>query len=312
MPRFVLPLAAAFLLVAPQARAQEQIYRSLTTEQMEEMLRRLNIDFKKVPAKTQGNFYYDYKKNNYSIRLYYYNGKDLMLDALFNAISLEKINEWNQRAKFSRANLQKDDKGPFTVLESNLDLIGGITEGTVRQFLITFDEELKSFSKHVSGGGGAGVITPPQKDPVVVGGGEKIITDVPSDLLERVLDGLGHKYKKTAMQNNAGHYYDYTSKNFQVRLYNYGKDLMIDCVFKEIPIDKVNKYNVDRSFIRCVLYEDKMGKYTALEANMDCVGGVTESIIREFIRVFDEETVAFSKYVNNLQGGGGGVPGRGR
>ncbi len=269
----------------------DKIYRSLSTDQMEAMLKSFNVDYKKLESKTKGNYYYDYKKDNYTLRLYFFGGKDLMIDTVFNEQPLTKLNEWNTRAKFSRACQNKDDKGLFTTLEFNLDLLGGVTEGTIKQFMKTFDEEVRAFDKFLGGKGSPG--------PAPTVTDEKLITEVPAETIEKILDGLNHKYKKTPLPKNAGFAYDFTSKNNKIRLYNWGKDLMIDANFKKIPLDKINKYNLDRKFIRAVSYRSKDGDYSALESNLDCSGGVSESIIRYFITTFDGEISAYAKYVQN-------------
>ena len=59
-----------------------------------------------------------------------------MLDAVFRKLPFDRINEWNRNAKFSRAVLQTSPKGDYTTLESNLDLIGGVTEGAPQAVLL--------------------------------------------------------------------------------------------------------------------------------------------------------------------------------
>lgn len=285
------PASALAQREPPAGGGGDKVYRILTADQMESMLKNFNLEYKKSDSKTAGNYFYDYKKHNFSIRLYFYNGKDLMVDTIFKDMPLEKLNEWNTKAKFSRACLHKDDKGPFTALEFNLDVLGGITEGTVRQFLTVFEDELKAFDKFVGGGG---ITQPP------IPGNEKIITSVSDQMVESILNALNHKFKKGALQNNGGTYWDFKSKGHDLRLYNYnGKDLMIDATFKQMPLDKINKYNLDRKFVRCVSYSNNNNTWTALESNLDCAGGVTESIVRHFITVFDEEVAAFLKAAPN-------------
>ncbi|MBI3408810.1 MAG: YbjN domain-containing protein [Planctomycetes bacterium] len=285
---------AAFVLAfnsGPAHAQPDKILKQLTTDQIESILKDFNIDYKKIEAKPDqpNNYYYDFERNRYKVRLHFFGGKDIMLDALFKDYPLDKLNGWNKRAKFSRATLHKDDKGPFTALESNLDFIGGVTQGTIEQFFKTFDDELKGFDRYVTGGSAQ----PPAKD-------EKIVTQVSDEMLEKILDGLNLKYKKNTGKGVTN--YDFQSQNHMLRLTNFGtKDLMIDAAFKVIPLDKLNKYNTDNKFIRAVHYKTDNSQHVALESNLDCVGGVTESIIQYFIKAFSDDVKKFSKYVQDNQ-----------
>ncbi len=271
----------ALLLVAVPVRAQDdKVTKLFSTEQTEGLLQSLKIDFKKTPAKKEGIFYYDFQRGGHTVRLYWYGGKDLMLDVVFPKMPLDQINTWNVRAKFSRACLHKDDKGEFTALEANLDILGGATEGTVRQFFSVFDEEVKAFAKFVGGSAAD----------------ESIYKKVAVDKLESILKGLNIEFKKLEVKGAVG--FEFESNKHKLQLFNFGgDDLMIDAHFKKLPRADVNQYNLNRKFIRCVAYNINGNEYTALEANLDCLGGVSDSIIRNFIRAFDDEVKEFSKYV---------------
>src|ERR1043166_1280707 len=134
---------------AQDDKQDAKVVKQFSTEQTEALLQALKIDFKKTPAKKEGIFYYDFQRNGQTFRLYWYGGKDLMLDVVFGKMTLQEINAWNVRAKFSRACLHKDDKGEFTALEANLDILGGVTNGTVKQFLNVFEDEVKAFARFV-------------------------------------------------------------------------------------------------------------------------------------------------------------------
>ena len=267
---------------APSARAQDdKVFKQLTAEETEALLQSLKIQFKKTPAKKEGIFYYDFQRGGQNMRLYWYNGRDLMLDVVFPKLPLDQVNLWNVRAKFSRACLHKDEKGEFTALEANIDLQGGVTEGAVRQFFKVFDDEVKLFAKLAGGSADD----------------DAVYTKVTSDKLEGVLKGLNIAFKKLEAKGGATAY-DFESNNHKLRLVNFGgSDLMIDAHFKKLKLEDVNQYNLNRKFIRCVAYNVKGNEYTSLESNLDCVGGVTDAIVRNFIRAFDIEVTEFSKYV---------------
>jgi hypothetical protein len=282
----IVPGLVVVLLLSSAASGQDKVYTSMTTEQLENLMKDMEIQFKKMPGKNDVVFY-DFERNNYKIRMHYFAGKDLMLDALFAKFPVDKINQWNIRAKFSRAVLHKDDKGEFTALEWNLDLLGGVTDAAVKHFIKTFDQEVKDFDKFL---GAAAVPSTPQVEDVY-----KIVT---SDRLEKIFDGLKLTYKKSALKSG-GEFYDFERSNFKMRLYNYGgKDLMIDATFRKAPLEEVNKYNLDRKFIRAVLYSQGGNEWTALESYLEGAGGVTDSIVRHFINVFDEEVKAYAKYLS--------------
>lgn len=266
---------------APSASAQDdKVFKQWTAEEAEAFLQSMKIEFKKTPAKTKGIVHYDFQRGGHNMRLYWYNGKDLMLDVVFPRLPLEQINLWNVRAKFSRACLHRDDKGEFTALESNLDLVGGVTEGAVRQLFKVFDDEVKLFAKFAGS----------------LGADDAVYTRAAGDKLEGVLKSLNIAYKKTDIKGGVTAY-EFESNNHKLRLVNFaGEDLMIDAQFKKLKLEDVNQYNLNRKFIRCVAYNVGGKEYTSLEANLDCAGGVTDGIVRNFIRAFDIEVSEFAKY----------------
>jgi len=74
-------------------------------------------------------------------------GKSLQLYAGFNTdSSIKDMNTWNKDKRFSRAYID-DENDP--VLESDLDLEGGVTLGAVNEFIDTFKLSVKAFRKHI-------------------------------------------------------------------------------------------------------------------------------------------------------------------
>lgn len=128
----------------------KKVYRNVTPEKLEAILADLKIKFQKVKGKEEGITFYDFERNKYKIRLHNYQGKDLWIDAHFSdKVTLDEINQWNIRAKFSRAVLLKGDENPVS-LESQLDCVGGTTDIIVRQFIERFDGEIAQFVKFLS------------------------------------------------------------------------------------------------------------------------------------------------------------------
>jgi hypothetical protein len=278
------------LTLLGRAAAQEDatVYRALKADQIERMLKTFKIEYKKGTPDTHGIDFFDLNRGGFKVRLTSFDGKDLMVDSMFKPIPVERVNEWNKTAKFSRASLQKDPKGEFVALEYNLDVLGGITAGTVRQMIVQFDQELKNFDNFISGGA-------PLDQKVLAGG-------APDAAIENVLTTLGTKFAKKRAGDGPTTF-DFELHGFKLRLYNFGgKDLMIDAVFRKLDLERVNKYNLDRKFIRAVAYENRGGKdYTALESCLDCTPGVTEEMNRHYVVAFGDDVRDFANYVQNMK-----------
>lgn len=281
-------IAAILIAVVPATRAQDdKVYRALPTELTEKMLQDLKIDFKKSSSKKGDEHYYEFTRENFKIRLTHFSPQELKLDCVFRGISLENVNQWNFGSRLGRAVYYKDQSGEVTILEYSLDVSGGVTAGTIQQFVARFDAELKKYDKYVNGAIAEDTVLEPR--------------DVTADKLENILKSQGINYKKKV--NNAGvAMFDFELNSHNLRLYNFGgKDLMIDTHFKKISLEDANRYNLSRKFVRVVNYKDKDVEYTALECNLDCEGGVTEGMIRHWIMSFGEDARHFSDYTKKLQ-----------
>ena len=277
--------AAALLLLLPQVVSAQELFKEITSQGLEDLLKSMDINFKKGDA-GKGITYYDYRKSEKeaTLRLWNYTGKDLMIDALLPKVPWEVVNKWNSLAKFSRAHLRKNDKEEIAVLESNLDLSGGVTVDTIKRFINRFDEELLRWNN---------------KPVLTANGGaeEDIFTTVSAERLEKVIKGLMIDFKKN--QNNNSSFYYFQRNGYNVRVSNYGgTDLMINANFPPATLVKINAWNSKRNCVRAVLYEENGKQFTALESNLDCVGGTTESTIRWFIEAFDEEVKAFDAHLS--------------
>lgn len=146
------PVLGGLLLLAAAGAAQEaKVYRNVSTEKLEQILKGLDVDFKKSAGPKAGIHYYDFTRNNFKVRLHNYDGQDLWIDCIFSdKLSLEDVNRWNVKAKFSRAVLVKDGDKSSVSLENQLDCLGGVTDAIVRQFITRFDGEVKNFVQFVS------------------------------------------------------------------------------------------------------------------------------------------------------------------
>ena len=269
-------LACVAVLLMPALAPAQEVFKEITSERLEELLRTMKIDYKKDDA-GKGTTFYDYKSKGFDLRLWNFKGKDLMIDIFLTKVDWETINKWNSTAKFSRARLNKDTKSgqEAAVLESNLDLQGGVTEGTIKYFIESFDKEVEQWNRTAL--------------PAVTD--EEIFKKATPDRLEKILNGLNVKYDKREKGELV--MYDLKKNNFDLRLTSFGgNDLMIDCIWNgAAPLAKLNQWNLKRHYVRAVLYDNNGKPHVALESNLDCLGGVSESIIRHFITMFWDNDV---------------------
>lgn len=151
MARLATLIGLVCLLVTTASRAQETIYTNVTSERLEAILKELNITYKKAPGKKDGVYSYDFERKGFKVRMYNYSGEDLWLESYFaEKATLEAVNKWNTRAKFSRAVLVKDASTASISLEAQVDCTLGITAGMIRHFVQRFDDELETFSKYLT------------------------------------------------------------------------------------------------------------------------------------------------------------------
>jgi Putative bacterial sensory transduction regulator len=285
----MVPKLSALVLLATLVSSglgqDAKVYKKLPVADLEAILKSLDIEYEKTQSPTKKNLvFFTFERKKFKLALHYSDGDDVMLVAEFPALPLAAINRWNRGTRYSRAVLYQDKTNEYTTLEANLDITAGVTDDTVRHFIRRYDDEVKKFAQLMYGSA--------VRD-------EEVVTKVTSDHLEKILKNLGIRFKKTAGKEEGVFTYEFERDAFKIRLHNFkGADLMLDAAFKEIPLEEVNKYNSGRKFIRAVLYQPDRGKkYTALEANLDCVGGVSDNVIRYFIGTFDGELNEFAKFI---------------
>jgi hypothetical protein len=275
-----------FLAIVSHTHAQdEKVVRSLSPEATEKMLQDLKIDFKKTSSKKGDEHFYDFTREAFKIRLTHFSPEEIKLDCVFRGISIELVNQWNSSSRLSRAVYYKDASGELSILEYGLDISGGVTAGTIKQFVVRFDDLLKKFDKYVNGAANEDVV----------------LAEVTNEKIENLLKAQGIAYKKN--MNKAGvMMFDFELNKHNLRLYNFGgKDLMIDTHFRKVSLEHANRYNLNRKFVRVVNYKGKDVEYTALECNLDCEAGVTEGMIRHWIMSFGEDARHFADYAAKLQ-----------
>lgn len=126
---------------------------------------------------------------------------------------------------------------------------------------------------------------------------EKVYRGLPSQEFESILKDMKIPFKKGRADKEGIFLYDFERKTFKIRLTNYGTDLWIDAIFPKIDLKDINRWNKDAKFSRAVLFKDGERESTSLENQLDCRGGVTFGMVRQFIRRFDDEVEAFSKFL---------------
>jgi len=128
----------------------------------------------------------------------------------------------------------------------------------------------------------------------------KISRNVSSEAIEKVLQSLELKFQKGERKDKDATtiYFDFVRSDQPCRLYNYGSDLWIECTIdKNLKLEDVNRWNAEAKFSRLVLIEQKDKTIVSLEAQLDCLGGVSDAMIKQYINRFDEEAKKFAKFV---------------
>jgi Putative bacterial sensory transduction regulator len=149
---WAVPLAGCLLILAATAPAgaqnKEKVYRNLTTAQLETILNDMSIRFtKSQPPKPANDYDYDFERNNYKIKLTLSDGRRVWISAFFPKTALEKINQWNINAKFTRAVLDRVNDREYAIVEYQLDVRGGVTDNMLKQFIKRFDNDVAAFDQ---------------------------------------------------------------------------------------------------------------------------------------------------------------------
>ncbi len=120
---------------------------------------------------------------------------------------------------------------------------------------------------------------------------------------EFLLKELKVEFKSSSSKKGDEHYFDFTRNSYRIRLAHYSRDeLMLDCVFRGAPIEKVNQWNTFTRVCRASYHKDPTGEFTILEYGLDTSGGVTAGAIKQFISRFDDELKKFDKFIGNAAG----------
>jgi hypothetical protein len=127
---------------------------------------------------------------------------------------------------------------------------------------------------------------------------EVVTRTVSNDLLEKVLADLNISHQKTAGKTSNTFFYNYERNNFKIRLGNHGGQVLwLSAAFPKVPLEQINTWNVRAKFSRAVLYREGGSDTSLVEAQLDCRGGMTAGIVRQFLKRFDNEVSDFSSFL---------------
>ena len=127
----------------------------------------------------------------------------------------------------------------------------------------------------------------------------KVTKNVSNEAVESILRGMQLKYAKVEPKgkDSATMYFDFQRGEQPCRLKNYGTDLWIECTTERtMKPEDINRWNADAKFSRLVLIVEKEKTILSLESQLDCLGGVTDAMVKQYIVRFDEEAKRFAKF----------------
>jgi len=119
-----------------------------------------------------------------------------------------------------------------------------------------------------------------------------------TELVEGVLKNLELAFKKEPEKKGVESY-AFQRGETKIRLVNYnGEDLWIEAVFdKNITLIQANQWNTEAKFSRCVLLDNDGKKTASLEMQLDCIRGVSEGMVRQFLIRFGGELKDFQSFL---------------
>jgi Ni/Co efflux regulator RcnB len=128
---------------------------------------------------------------------------------------------------------------------------------------------------------------------------DKVFRSVANDTVEKVLQSLEVKYHKEERKekDTSVMFFEFKRGDQAYRLFNYVNDLWIESTFeKSMKAEDINRWNADAKFSRLVQVQQRDKTILSLECQIDCLGGITEAGIKQFVNRFDEEAKRFSKF----------------
>jgi len=140
-------------LDAARENVDTPVYYRITADVAEGVLRRLGLAYERS-LDDQGDPQFTFALATYNTTLFFYGCEEegcasLRLYAHFSmdtAPSLETINDWNNRKRFTQAYINSSGNA---ALDSDLVVQGGVALGAVETFVLTFRDLLSEFATHI-------------------------------------------------------------------------------------------------------------------------------------------------------------------
>lgn len=270
----------------PNAEAQKskapkvKVLQSISGDQLEAILKDLGITYKKSFGFPLGSVDYSYMRHNFSIRIHNTNNADLWIDAYFAKIPAEDVNRWNRQARLSRAVLITTGPVVSVSVEAQLVCAGGVTEGMIKQFITNFDKEVLGFSAFLR--------TIVQE--------EEEIKSIAAPHLEKLMKDFNLQFKTSGGDGKDLRFEFTMNKHKMLLTCHEGSVLVLRSIYAQMPLDKINQYNINRRYVRAFIDTVDGREVTALESYLDCRGGVTESILRSFLARFSQELKEMDRF----------------
>ena len=141
--RFLPPCCCLHFSPRPAPAADDDVIDKMTSAKIERIMNSFN-DVKNFKELDDGTYSFE----NDGLKVIIFNkGATMQLYAGFRGkATLSRINEWNRSKRFCRA--YTNTKGE-PVLESDIELTGGVTERNVKEWMKTYIVCLKAFKKHI-------------------------------------------------------------------------------------------------------------------------------------------------------------------
>jgi hypothetical protein len=149
MRRLLLVLFALCTMISAGAWAQD-ILTEVPPKKMTKILTSMGLEVKETKTTSDGkNPVLKFDLAGYGVVLFL--AKDHSDGQLFvgfrdQQITPEKMNEWNRGHRFTRA--YRDDDGD-SVLESDIDFTGGVTEANIKAWVKIFRNSMSEYSRYV-------------------------------------------------------------------------------------------------------------------------------------------------------------------
>lgn len=149
----VLGLSASLPIVSAQENPNTQkiIITKLSDAELESILRKLQFDYEKsksLDAETGINesaYIFPLGANKESVTLLN-DGSKLSIIALFQKISLQKMNEWNKKSEYGSRAYRQAGTGATSIV-AGLDLVGSLAPENISEFIMNFGKAVDSFYK---------------------------------------------------------------------------------------------------------------------------------------------------------------------